>query len=197
MNTNPLRGLLLTALLFGLAGCFPAANDDELSQMCENLIRVRAEIRVPVESELIAEIEADYTRRKEHLVNWKAREMKSWDDELDARIKALPPAGKAPKKAAATTDGEEAPPTRASLEAEYAKKKQIGAEQFDSDIEALAPAKDLAMKAAREKVESKTAEFAAAKKDCLDKARSTKVTRAQAQCRIKARDPDTYWNKCR
>ena len=64
MNTNPLRGLLLTALLFGLAGCFPAANDDELSQMCENLIRVRAEIRVPVESELIAEIEADYTAAK-------------------------------------------------------------------------------------------------------------------------------------
>jgi hypothetical protein len=191
MKNTALCCIIPALLVNFIAGCTTPATEPEISQMCENLIRVRNEVRIPVESELVAEIEADYTRRKEHLVSWKEREMKSWDDELRARLETLA----ADTKAAKPKKGE--PDPKVALEEEYAKKKQIGADQFDSDIEALVPARELAIKAARDKVAAKKAEFEAARKDCIEKARTENISQPVAQCRIKASDPDTYWNKCR
>ncbi len=191
MKTLALTAIALGALVF--CGCRPAATDDELKSMCTNLLTVRGEMNIPDDATAMAKIDADFQGREKHLVDWKARDMQHWDDELAARIAALPPE---PKKKVKPKEGEVVV-TRESLEAEYAKKKAIGAEQFDRDIAALAPAKEEAVKAMKEKLEVQRAAAQEQIDECLKQAKVEGVKQETARCRIAAKDVDTYWNKCR
>ena len=54
-------------------GCIPEATDQEIKAMCENLIKVRAEVDMSSEAELIAGVEESFKKEKKRLEDWKAR----------------------------------------------------------------------------------------------------------------------------
>lgn len=173
-----------------LAGCQDAATDAELKKMCENLNKVRNGIKVVPEVTLTQEVNKDYLLKREKLVAWKAKDMKGWDDELAAKIVSL-----SKDNNLKTNNGK--PATKESLTADYAKKKEIGAKQFDADFDALEVAKKKAIGNVAEQVKQKRAQLDAVVTQCVAQARNEKISKALAQCRLAASDKDTYWNKCK
>jgi hypothetical protein len=178
---------ILSLVLFA-AGCGSSATDEELTQMCSNLVKVRGEVSVPDEAKLLADIEADFQKKEAEMLAWKKRDMDSWDDELKEKIAAL--TDKDDK-----TDSDTQTP--AQLKAEYAKKKEIGARQFDDDLAKLPILKKEALANARQNVADKQMKVNDCIKTCIDDAKKEGVSQKLAQCRIAAKDKDTYWNKCR
>ncbi|MBN2525025.1 MAG: hypothetical protein JXR76_01440 [Deltaproteobacteria bacterium] len=180
--------VLMCAGLF--VACEPAATEAELKQMCENLTKVRGEAKVPTVADLTEKLTEEYAGKEKKLLDWKARDMKGWDEELLARQKRL-------TDNPDETDDAGEPMTPEKLTEIYAKKKEIGAKQFDDDLlkltvekkEKLAGLGDI-VAAAQKEFDTKTAE-------CLTAAKSEKVSQSLAQCRINAPDKDAYWNKCK
>ena len=170
---------LLASSALLAAGCASSASDAKLEAMCAHLFELRGGA-VPSEAEVVAEVEEDFAAKKKHLEDWKARDMKGWDEEL------------AEKLAEAESDEDEQ-----ALEEEYEKKKKIGADQFDQDIEELEPKKKEALAAAKAKnaslLEAREAEI----KECVDGAKAEGVSRALAECRAEAESTDEYWNVCK
>ncbi len=179
-----MKNLILTAV-FCFVGtvvvsCIPAATDAEIGQMCENLVGLRADGPLPVEKDLLASIDEDFKAQEKKLVDWRAKDLKGWDDELAAKLKE------------AESDEE-----KAKLNEDYAKKKEITSKQFDPDLQALGPNKEAAVKAAREKIADKKAERDEEVKKCVEEAATEGPSQQVAQCRIKADSTDAYWNQCR
>jgi SMC interacting uncharacterized protein involved in chromosome segregation len=187
------KGLLLfvvTGWILALAGCEPGASDDELARMCANLTTVRGEVKVPTVSDLTTEVNEEYARKEKKLLDWKARDMKSWDEELDARLKIL-----ADNPEEMDEAGE--PMTPEKLKTMYAKKKKIGAKQFDDDLLKLTVEKKTKLAGVEDVVKQAQAEFDSLTEKCIEGAKKEKVSKSLAQCRIDAPDKDTYWNKCK
>ena len=161
-------------------GCMTQATDQEIQGMCENLIKLRGEIDMSEESVLIANVEEDFQREKKRLLEWKARDLKGWDDELDAKLKDI-------------EDEEE----KAKLTEEYNKKKEITASKHDPGIEALDGKKAAAIDAAKKKAVENRAAYQKAVEACAQQAKKESVSQKVAQCRIKAASADAYWNSCR
>ena len=85
---------LVIAFVFCFVGtlvvsCIPAATDDEIGRMCENLVGLRADGPLPVEKDLLARVEEDFKAREKKLVDWRAKDLKGWDDELAAKLEKL------------------------------------------------------------------------------------------------------------
>lgn len=163
-----------------VTACMPAATDDELNQMCDNLVKLRGEISKASEKELIAAEEERFKKEEIRLKEWKARDLKGWDEELEAKL------------AEAKKDDE-----KEALKAEYAKKKAITASKHDPDINALDGKKKEAIEAAKKKAKENEADWEAAVQECIDKAKAQGITQKVAQCRITADSVDHYWNRCR
>ncbi|MBN2341763.1 MAG: hypothetical protein JXX29_10865 [Deltaproteobacteria bacterium] len=182
--------LLVFLAMFGAIGCEPAATDDELKQMCVNLSVVRGEEQVPKSAELTAKVEADFTTKEKNLLAWKAKDMRGWDEELAAKLAKLDGGEE-------MTGDDGAPATKESLKKLYAKKKDIGAKQFDDDLAKLADAKKNALSEVDGIVKEAQAAQDVKVKECMDAARKEAVSQSLAQCRIAATDKDTFWNKCK
>ncbi|MBN2804579.1 MAG: hypothetical protein JXR91_15910 [Deltaproteobacteria bacterium] len=183
-------------------GCAPEATDDEINKMCANLEKVRGEITVPSKDEELAKINEDYKKKEVALLDWKARDMKSWDDELAAKLKALEDEAAAEKdvkkaKKPKTDEPVEEKPTAEDLKKLYDGKKAIGAKQFDDDIAKIPDLKKAAIDDLMEKIKGKEALLNENIKLCADEAKKEGVSSKLAQCRIGAPDKDTYWNKCK
>ena len=161
-----------------------------MAQMCQNLTRVRGEVNVPTVSNLTKELNEEYARKEKKLLDWKARDMKSWDEELDARLKILTDNPEEPDE-----NGE--PMTPEKLKEMYGKKKAVGAKQFDDDLLKLTVEKKEKLAGLEDIVREAQAEFDAKAAGCVAEAKKEKIPKALAQCRIAAPDKDTYWNKCK
>jgi hypothetical protein len=187
------QGWLLFAMaawILTLSGCEPAASSDELTQMCTNLTRVRAEVKVPTVSDLTREVNEEYATKEKKLLDWKARDMRSWDEELAARLKIL-----ADNPEELDDAGE--PMTPEKLREMYAKKKEIGAGQFDDDLLKLTVEKKEKLAGLEGIVRDAQQEFDSRIAKCIDDAKKEKISKSLAQCRIVAPDKDSYWNKCK
>jgi hypothetical protein len=174
---------VLTSLSFMAlfaVGCIPNATDDELKQMCENLVKLRGDIDNSSEAQLIAAEEERFKKEAIRLEDWKARDLKGWDDELQAKLA-----------------GVEKEEEKEALQAEYAKKKAITASKHDPGIAALDGKKKQAIEAAKKKAVENQAAWDGAVRDCTEKARQEGVSQKMAQCRITASSVDQYWNACR
>jgi hypothetical protein len=156
------------------------ATESELKGMCENLIELRGEIDLSEESVLVANVEEDFKKERKRLLDWKARDLKGWDDELAAELKNI-------------EDDEE----KKKLTEEYAKKKEITASRHDPGIDALDGKKTAAIEAAKKKVVENKAAFEKAVAECVTEAQKEGISQKMAQCRIKADSADKYWNSCR
>ena len=163
-----------------VVSCVPAATDGEIAQMCENLVGLRADGPLPVEKDLLARVEEDFKAREKKLVDWRAKDLKGWDDELAAKLEK------------AENDEE-----KAKLNEDYAKKKEVTSKQFDPDFQALGPSKEAAIKEAKKKVVDEKAERDEEIKKCVTEAKNEGISQKVAQCRIKADSTDAYWNQCR
>ncbi len=176
---------LIMATVFCFVGivvisCIPAATDDEIGQMCENLVGLRAGAPLPLEKDLLAKVDEDFKARDKKLVDWRAKDLKGWDVELAAKLEK------------AETDEE-----KAKLNEDYTKKKEVTSKQFEPDFKALAPAKEAAIKDAKKKVVEAKAERDEEVKKCVAEAKNEGPSQQVAQCRIKAQSSDAYWNQCR
>ncbi|MBN2717883.1 MAG: hypothetical protein JXX14_18690 [Deltaproteobacteria bacterium] len=173
-----------------VSGCEPAASPDELRLMCENLVKVRAEVKVPTVEELTAELTAEYKAKEEKLLAWKERDMKGWDEDLAASLKRL-------EEDTDQNEDDTDAMTAEKLKETFAKKKAIGAKQFDDDLLKLTIEKKARLAGVGDVVKEAQAQFDAKANECLEKAKTEKVSQSLAQCRIQAPDKDTYWNKCK
>ena len=170
----------LSVVVLFAVGCIPKATDDELKQMCESLVKLRGEIDLSSEKELIAAEEERFRKEAIRLKEWKARDMKGWDDELAAKL--------------AEVEKEE---EKEALKAEYEKKKQITVSKHDPGIAALDGKKKQAIEAAKKEAVENQAAYDGAVRDCSDQAKKEGVSQKVAQCRITATSVDQYWNVCR
>ena len=180
-----------TMIAVCFAGCEPAATSDELTQMCQNLVKVRAEVIVPTEDELTKEMNESYQVREDKLLAWKERDMKGWDEDLAASLKRLE------EDTDTGDDSDSDAMTPEKLKEQFAKKKAIGAKQFDDDLLKLTVEKKAKLAGVGDEVKAKQAEFDAKVNECVEKAKTEKISKSLAQCRINAPDKDTYWNKCK
>ena len=174
--------LMVCAVVIGAAmmGCGTPATDAEVNDMCKNLVSLREGGPVAGEAELIAKVEDDFAKSEKRLLEWKARDLKGWDEELAAKL----------EKAESDED-------KKALEEEYAKKKKVTEEQFAPDIAKLVPDKKAALEEAKKKAAEKQAQRDEKVAECVKEAAAEGVTQQLAQCRIKAESTDAYWNKCR
>lgn len=179
---------IMGAIFF--SGCEPKASEEELKQMCETLTKVRGEVTVPSVGELTQEINQSYEQKEKKLLAWKARDMNGWDEELAAKLKDL------------ETDTEEKGDDEETMTPEklkemYAKKKEIGAKQFDDDLLKLTVEKKNKLTGVEDVVKAAQAEFDSKTMECVKAAGTEQISKTLAQCRIAAPDKDTYWNKCK
>ena len=177
---TPLTYVLTVAIGIAAVGCVAKASDQEMQSMCENLVKLRGEINTDPAEKLIAEVKEEYQREEKRLKDWKDRDLKGWDDELNAKL------------ASAADDAE-----KAALTEEYTKKKEITASKHDPDIQALPEKMNKAIEAAKKKAEDNAAALKAAVTECVTQAKKEGVSQKAAQCRIKATTTDQYWNACR
>jgi hypothetical protein len=178
MMKRVLATLSLAALY--AAGCVPSATDDELKQMCENLVKLRGDIDDSSEKALIAAEEERFKKEAIRLKDWKARDLKGWDDELAAKL--------------AEVEKEE---DKEALKAEYEKKKAVTASKHDPGIAALDGKKKQAIEDAKKKFIENQAARDGAIRDCVDTAKTEGINQKVAKCRIGATSTDQYWNACR
>ncbi len=176
---------MVMAAVFSFVGtvvvsCVPTATDGEIDRMCENLVGLRSDGPLPIEKDLLARVEEDFKAREKKLVDWRAKDLKGWDDELAAKLEK------------AENDEE-----KARLNEEYAKKKVVTSRQFDPDFQALGPSKEAAVKEAKKKVADEKAARDEEVKKCVAQAANEGISQQVAQCRIKADSTDAYWNQCR
>lgn len=181
---------VICLLAVSFLGCKPAATDADVKKMCENLSVVRGEAEIPIPAELTADVEEDFATKEKNLLAWKAKDMRGWDEELDARLAAMDAGDEA-------VDEDGAPLSKSGLKKRYAQKKEIGAKQFDADLSALAAAKKKALAEVAAIVKEAESAFNAKIQSCIDEAKKESVSQSLAQCRIAAPDKDTYWNKCK
>ena len=194
------NGLFILSIIatFMIMSCASTATDEEINKMCTNLEKVRGSITVPSKEDALKKINDDFSKKRAKLEAWKAKEMKGWDDELAAKLKELEESDTGSKsKKVKKSDDEEKKPTPEELKSAYAKKKEIGAKQFDADLANLPAQKKMAVEAVQQKIDSKQAELDASIKKCIEDAKKEGVSQKVAQCRIAAQNKDSYWNKCR
>lgn len=161
-------------------GCVTKATDQEIQSMCENLVKLRGEVSTEPVEKLIAEVKESFLREEKRLQDWKARDLKGWDDELAAKL------------VEAADDA-----AKSALQAEYAKKKEVTAAKHDPDIQELPEKMNAAVKEAEKKAEDNKAAFKAAVDECIGSSKKEGVSQKAAQCRINAQTTDKYWNSCR
>jgi recombinational DNA repair ATPase RecF len=181
MNRAAKWTTVLLAVLAG--GCLPAATDQEIEKMCENLVRLRGEADLTPVEERIAAIDKDIAARKAGLESRHAQTVEGLDRDLAARLAEI---------------GEQAKPEdRAAIEQEIATRKADAETQRAEALSRLEPDREARVAEAREKLEQAKATAKTAIEDCAGKARTEGVTQKLAQCRAEAGSTDQYWNQCR
>lgn len=161
-------------------GCIQEASEQEIEAMCENLVKIRGEVDMSSEAELIAQVKESFKKEEKRLRDWKARDLKGWDDELEAKLKE------------AKDDAE-----KAKLKEEYEKKKVVTASKHDPGIDGIGDKMKKSIESAKKKVVENQALYAKKVEECITSGKKEGVSQKVAQCRIKAENPDTYWNVCR
>ncbi len=173
----------ITVLVFigSLAlSCLPKASEEDCNKMCENLLNLRGEIDTSTEKERIAKVEAQFQKEEKRLTDWMAKDLKGWDDELNAKLAQL----KKNKE-------------KKSLEEEYAQKKEVTRQQHLPGINDLKPKKEAAIKKAKEDAAASSATWKKALDECVAEALKEGTPKKIADCRIAATGTDQYWNTCR
>ena len=172
--------IVAAVVAFTLAGCEPEASEDELKLMCQNLVKVRGQANVPTVEALEKEVQAEFKTKEDKLLAWKERDMKGCDTDTEEAL-----------------DADSEPITPEKVKADFAKKKAIGAKQFDDDLLKLTVEKKERIAGLGDIVAAAQADFEKITEECIAEAKKEKISQSLAACRISAPDKDTYWNKCK
>lgn len=175
--------VLIAVLLFSgvhSVACIEKASEEQVKQMCENLVKMRGEVDTSSAEERVAKVTEKFVREEKRLTDWMERDLQGWDDELNGKL------------AEAKDDGE-----KQKLTEEYANKKEATKAQHTPGIEELKPQKEAALKEAKAKAEEAKVEWSKAVDECLKGAAKEGTSREVAECRIGATTVDKYWNVCR
>ena len=181
----------ISTICLALAGCTPPpASESEILAMCKNLTRVRSEVVVPTVKQVTADVDAEFALRKSDLLTYKARDQAGWDRELAEAKKRL-------EMNPEEKDVAGEPMTVEKLEEIYAAKKERSARDFDRDIARLGQEKDKKLVEQSNLITERQKEFDEQVAECVLNAKTEKISKTLAMCRIAAPDDDTYWNKCK
>jgi len=174
--------LIMAVLVWsGIAtSCAPAATDQELNDMCGNLVDLRSQKKIPTEEEVLSKVEKSFKSKEKNLKDWKNNDTKFLDNELKTKLEKL------------KSDKE-----KKALEEDYDKKKEIGTKKFDADTKALGQAKAEEIEEAKDTITKQVAKRAESVKKCVEEAKKEGINQTLAQCRIKAQSKDKYWNACK
>ncbi|HUT76249.1 MAG TPA: hypothetical protein VM285_01090 [Polyangia bacterium] len=172
-------GAFLAALL---AGCLPAATDQEIARMCENLVKLRGEVDLVPIDKRISEIDEEMAARKADIEKSNASTLAGLSADLQAKLAELG------EKATAED--------RAKVEQENAAKTTEAEAQKAEALARIEPDREARVVDARKKAEEARASAAASIEECTKKAKDEGVTQKLAECRIQAGTTDKYWNLC-
>ncbi len=203
---------VLLVFLWGVVAtsCVPQATDEELNQMCENLVKLRGKIELKPADALVTKIETDFADKKKRLGERQERDLKNWDDELAAKLKELEEKeakakeedkGKKKKKKKGKKDEaeeeEDFAAQKKKLEEDYASRKEATKKKYAEELKKIGPEKDKAVADAKKKAGEAVGKKKEAVDKCVADAKKEGVFQEVAQCRIKATSTDQYWNVCR
>jgi hypothetical protein len=182
-----------------IASCTPEATEQELNSMCGNLVNLRGEVELLVLEEANAEVEKVFAKRAAAKKRAAELENEDWDAELEMRLKELKKKMEA-EEPELDAEGEEIPkPTEEDVQAlkdKYAAKKVETIARYEEFAKSLPEEKQLALADTVQKVEQSKVDFKKAVDECLDMAKKNPVTQKLAQCRIKAKSKDEFFNRC-
>lgn len=178
--TTILTGVFLAA---SLSGCLPKATDQEIEQMCENLVKLRGGADLTPLEERIARIDKELEARKGDIEKRYETEAEALARNLEGRLAEL---------------GEDATEEeQAAIEESDAERKAEAARNRDEALEHLGSDREQRVAEAGKRLEQGRSKAAAGIRECADEARAVGVTQKLAQCRIEATSTDQYWNLCR
>jgi hypothetical protein len=160
-------------------GCMDRPTDQDLDQMCRHLEELRGEVDTTPVDQIVGDLDKQFTARLEKLQSEADTALKAVDADLDAKLKE------------AKTDDE-----KAKLNEEYAPKKDQAAKNIDTEMQALATERKDAVAKAKSEAEAGKAKLEENVKKCKTDKISSDVSKETAQCRIKAKSVDDFWNKC-
>jgi phage host-nuclease inhibitor protein Gam len=161
------------------AGCVEPPTEQELDQMCRHLEVLRGEVSTTPLDQTIGDLETQFTARLEKLQGEADAALKAVDAELEAKLKET------------KTDDE-----KAKLNEEYAPKKDAAAKNIDAEMQALANERKGAIAKATADAEAAAKKLEENVKKCKTDRISADVSQETAQCRLKAKTVDDFWNKC-
>lgn len=164
-----------------LSGCASKASDELINQMCENKMKLSGVLRGTVYEEEATRITEEFKVKEEKLKAEMERDIKGMDDVLAGRLKSIDESG-----------GNEKEARIAAAKEDIDKKKKGITDQFNPLIEKLTPQKEYALENAKEYVEKRKKEAAAATEKCVSEAKSASIEEETANCRIKADSVDAY-----
>jgi hypothetical protein len=161
------------------AGCVEQPSEQDLDQMCRHLEELRGEVSTTPVEQIVGDLDKQFTARLEKLQSETDAALKGIDAELEAKLKA------------ATNDEE-----KGKLNAEYAPKKDQAAKDTDAAMQALSTERKDAIAKAQAEAEAGKTKLEENVKKCKTDKISSDVSKETAQCRIKAKTVDDFWNKC-
>jgi hypothetical protein len=174
------RFMSATIIVFAASGCIPDATDAEIQEMCEKLTELRGEVQLVTVSEAITVVEKEYAQKKAKL-----------EKRRDASLNA---AEAAHQEELGEADSPEA---KAKLAKKHEERKKEIDERFEQQVAELTPGLKEAKKEASADASRKQGEWQEHVDKCIDESKQQGVKQPVAQCRIKAKSTDTYWNRCR
>ncbi len=180
-----MRKRMLSFILFAwvsalVSACVTKATDDELQDMCDNLVKLRGEIKKPSSATFESDISMKFEKKTQMLKASQESEQRRLNDEMKKKLEAV-------------TDEAE----KANIMAEYEEKIAAVKADLAPEIASLNAKKSEEIESEKRKAEEGEAAWRLAVEACLNDAKRDAVSQKVAQCRIQADSTDKYWNICR
>ena len=180
-----MKGTLVWAMLgmwalFCMSGCVTKATDEELENMCDNLVKLRGEIPKPSSARIESDITMQFKEKAKELTQSQENRISSLTEEMNQKIEV------------AATDQE-----KATIQGEYGEKIEAVKAEIKPELEAMNAKKSEAIESAKSKVKESEAKWRTAVETCVADAKKESVSQKVARCRIDADSTDKYWNVCR
>jgi leucyl aminopeptidase (aminopeptidase T) len=160
--------------------CVTQATDEELSEMCDNLVNLRGEVPNPSVETITSNISVKFDEETKRLAASRSAEEESLKEEMETRLEA------------AKTDAE-----KSEIREEYKARLEEVTTAHAPKMAAIRAQKSEVIQNAKNRAEENEALWTEAVNDCISKSKKEGVPQRVARCRIQAQTTDKYWNGCR
>ena len=180
MKTRKVTGIVCAMLGVSALACVTQATDDELNEMCDNLVDLRGEIPNPSVETITGDISMKFDKQTKQLEASRTQEQNMLNKEMQEKLEA------------AKTDDE-----KDEIRKEYKERIEEVSSQHAPRMAAINAEKSEALEGAKKTAAENRSLWTEAVGQCVADAKKEGVSQKIARCRIQAKTTDKYWNGCR